>query len=56
MSNNYSQNMSGAGRQRSPPKEAPKLGDIQEFLNRVPAKTTAQLPDNRKPVKRPHFE
>lgn len=50
--------MSGAGRQRSPPKEAAKLGDIQEFLNRVPAKTASQLPDdlNRKPVKRPHFE
>lgn len=53
-----SQNMSGVGRQRSPPKEARDFGGIQDFLNRVPAKTTSQLPDNMqgKPVKRPHFE
>jgi hypothetical protein len=38
---NNSQNISGAGGQRPQPKEAPKFGDIQEFLNRLPAKTTA---------------
>jgi hypothetical protein len=36
----------GAGRDRSPPKEARNFGDIQEFLNRLPAKTTGQMPDN----------
>ena len=54
---NYSQNVSNAGRGLSPPKEAKNFGDIQEFLNRLPAKTSSQLPDNMAgKVKRPHFE
>ena len=52
---NYSQNISGAGRGSF---KARNLGDIQEFLNRLPAKTTSQMPDRMtgKQVKRPHFE
>ena len=38
---NYSQNMSNAGRGQSPGSPKKGLGDIQEFLNRLPAKTTA---------------
>lgn len=41
---NYSQNVSNAGKHS--PNKSGGLGDIQEFLNRLPAKTASQLPDN----------
>jgi hypothetical protein len=42
---NYSQNVSHAAG-KSPQKEtAQQLGNIQEFLNRLPAKTAGQVPD-----------